>query len=352
MVISEDLAARIVAEASDVIEEEIIVIDKDGYITAATDAGRIGSRHLPGREVMTTGKPKTISEAEACEDASVKAGTVLPLAFRGSLIGVLGITGSREKTGTYGALLQKMTELLIEKLFSAEALRLRWYAGERLLHELLTVQEDSAEQKQLTARLGFNPDSTYSILVLELVQPEPDELPYPEQFTGFITKWRYDQYVCIWPGEKAVEHSAQFISYMVRQRAVVKRAGLSRPGSHFSNMLEEAEAASQHSDGGLVVYQSLSLELLLHELSDRTKQKLIDDTALRHEPVLLETLGVFLKLGYSLKRTAAELKVHVNTVQYRLAGLEERTGLSWKRGEDLSVLVIVVKLLDQPKMYQ
>ncbi|WP_444685541.1 CdaR family transcriptional regulator [Alkalicoccus luteus] len=349
LVISDDLAARIVAEASDVIEEEIIVIDKDGYITAATDSGRIGTRHLPGREVMITGKAKTVSESEAQTDPSVRAGTVLPLGFRGSIIGVLGITGSREKTATYGALLQKMTELLIEKLFSAEALRLRWYAGERLLHGLLAAKENSEEQKRIASRIGLNDDDFYSVLIVQMVQPEPEEIPYPEQFAGFLTKWRYDQYVCIWASDQAEQLSSQFMNYLDKHDAVVERAGLSRPGMDFANMLEEAETAAQHSSGELIIYQMLSLELLLHDLTDRTKKKLMEDTALSNDTALRRTVEAFIQEGYSLKRTAAVLDVHVNTVQYRLAKLEDLTGLSWKRGEDLAVLVIAVKLLNQPK---
>ncbi len=64
--------------------------------------------------------------------------------------------------------------------------------------------------------------------------------------------------------------------------------------------------------------------------------RLIDP--LRANPELLRTLRVYLRNGLSRARTAAELYVHPNTVDYRLRRISELTGLNPVRQEDLQHL--------------
>lgn len=61
---------------------------------------------------------------------------------------------------------------------------------------------------------------------------------------------------------------------------------------------------------------------------------------------LLPTLRAYLAAGMSLTATAKALHVHVHTVQYRLAKLEELSGLSLRKGEERLTLELSLRIHD------
>lgn len=61
---------------------------------------------------------------------------------------------------------------------------------------------------------------------------------------------------------------------------------------------------------------------------------------------LLRTLRTFLACGMSMTTTAQTLHIHVHTVQYRLAKLEELTGLSLRKSEERLTLELCLRIHD------
>jgi DNA-binding PucR family transcriptional regulator len=60
--------------------------------------------------------------------------------------------------------------------------------------------------------------------------------------------------------------------------------------------------------------------------------------------VLITTLRAYAEADGNIKVAAAQLFVHPNTARYRLAKIEERTGLDLRRHADLQELLIAVRL--------
>lgn len=65
---------------------------------------------------------------------------------------------------------------------------------------------------------------------------------------------------------------------------------------------------------------------------------------LEENPNLWQTLEAFLRAGLSLKRAAHRLGLHPNTVLYRIHRIEELTGLSLERVEDVCLLHMAFQL--------
>ena len=72
------IAQRIVNEVSKVIEEEVIVMNDEGVIIAASDSSRVGSFHQVGKEVVIHGKKQMITESDSKKYKGVKMGLNLP----------------------------------------------------------------------------------------------------------------------------------------------------------------------------------------------------------------------------------------------------------------------------------
>ena len=63
----------------------------------------------------------------------------------------------------------------------------------------------------------------------------------------------------------------------------------------------------------------------------------------RRNADLLGTLEVFVAVGLARRRAAERLHVHPNTLDYRLRRIEELTGLSFSRPDDLLVVTLALK---------
>ncbi len=81
------------------------------------------------------------------------------------------------------------------------------------------------------------------------------------------------------------------------------------------------------------------------EFSRRTLGAAVEHDA-KHNGSLLPTLRTYFAGGNSLTGTAKALKVHVHTVQYRLAKLEELTALKLSASEDRLTLELALRIFD------
>ncbi|SDN72062.1 CdaR family transcriptional regulator [Alkalicoccus daliensis] len=350
MILSAALAERIVVEASQVMEEDIVVINKDAEIIAATVPSRIGDYHPPSSMVITDGRKRVISSEEAELYEKVRAGIVLPLKFQEKTIGVIGITGTESKVGAYALLLQRLTELIIEQVYAAETTSAKWRALEGMLHELFHTKEWSEDTRNRAALLGLQLGEKYSLVIIEAKENLERDVPYPDFLQdALLSKWGARQFILLIPEIEAsfLEGFLERMSnYFHQHGAAVDKIGVSNITHDLPRAYEEAEAALTYSIQHPVYFQDLSLELIIKDLSETTKRKLLKDVKAFRDPELLATFREFAENQLSVKETAKALHIHVNTLHYRLKKLEQLSGYSCKNVNHLSLLLISSKILD------
>jgi carbohydrate diacid regulator len=100
--------------------------------------------------------------------------------------------------------------------------------------------------------------------------------------------------------------------------------------------IQECEACFMYSD--VALYESV----LKSDNALRYLDSIIE--RLTHEPYLLQTLAAYFEHGQHQKRAAAALKVHPNTLNYRLSRIEEVLGASLSDANWVARLAVVVRL--------
>ena len=141
--------------------------------------------------------------------------------------------------------------------------------------------------------------------------------------------------------------------------------------NEFSSVLSLREAGYQarkalqlgealDPDAACYLYQDYSLHYMM-ELALKNEsmsafcppqlQKLIDYTQ-KNGPELLDTLRVYLRCGRSKAETAKKLFVHVNTMKYRIAQIQEITGLDLSDDETALELLLAFKMVEYRKKFQ
>jgi sugar diacid utilization regulator len=128
--------------------------------------------------------------------------------------------------------------------------------------------------------------------------------------------------------------------------------GLHSVGQGFAEAREAALAAARAGPGEAVAFDDIVIAHLLRS-SDAADRVLGETLA----PVcaydaergadLLPTLRTYIKSGFSPTRSAQELIVHPNTVLYRLKRVRELTGRDPHDPDDLVLLALALKHLDE-----
>ncbi len=77
-------------------------------------------------------------------------------------------------------------------------------------------------------------------------------------------------------------------------------------------------------------------------LPPRIERFIAEDAA--HGSPLVETLRAYVAAGLNVKQAAMDLHIHVNTAQYRLAKIAERTGTDLRHGDEVIELLLATRL--------
>ncbi|MDT8861454.1 helix-turn-helix domain-containing protein [Alkalihalobacillus sp. MEB130] len=362
------IAQRIVNEVSKVIEEEVIVMNDEGVIIAASDSSRVGSFHQVGKEVVLHGKKQMITEGDSKKYKGVKMGLNLPIHFQRNVIGVIGITGSHPTTVRYGELIQRMTELIIQEAFAAERLDSKLRGLETFVYEWLhakTLSEEFIERGEILGIQMNEPrycvlvqldeeskELNETLLEQDMIQRVRALLPNEEK--DILVRWGNGRFVLLVSAkvhtEKELYHALERLHKGLEKTHSIRcRSGISRvhhdPVS-FSTAYHEAKQALnvKMKEETVIFYQSLTLEIALTEVSSGTRKKLITEVLgkLLDEPELLETLEVYLNHQLSVKEAAKSLHIHINTLHYRLKRIQDLSGCHLKETKELVTLFLAL----------
>lgn len=139
----------------------------------------------------------------------------------------------------------------------------------------------------------------------------------------------------------------------VDRRGAASAIGPETPRAQLSEGLAfarlQVQTARTLRRTGVVGAGDLLPELLLArspEVAAAVRAKVIDplaNYAEKRSTELVRTLETFVACGLDRRATAAELVVHLNTLDYRLRRIEQLTGLRLSDPEDLAMIVLALK---------
>lgn len=306
MYISRETAQEIVEEIGGEIGAHINLMDERGCIIASTDAARIGNLHEGARRIIQEHLPELYITKEM-ENAMTRKGINLPLVVDGNVVGVVGITGDREKVYGYGNIVRRMTEILIADSIQKDARRYERRQRYYLLEEWLETPgiARSVDFQKRAAGMGIDVTKPYRVMILRFTE-------YQELSDTFEGQHLLEQM------EATIRHEA-----------------------------EKAAAQALASGSGIVGYDELDVELFLHEISYNTMEdyvhKLFGDVDRERLEEYMKLTEMYFSCEGSIARMAEKLFIHKNTVQYKLNKLAEVTGKDLRHPSETAVFYMAWK---------
>lgn len=154
-------------EIKETIGRDVNIMDRTGTILASTDPKRIGQLHTIAKEILEQQLP-VLEVAAGEEGPGAQQGVNLPIYVGGNCEGVIGITGPPDAVRDFGAIVKKMTEIMLTTMRQQEQSLLVEQARSLFLEEWLFAQDlDWAAFTERGALLDIDIREPKRIAILE-----------------------------------------------------------------------------------------------------------------------------------------------------------------------------------------
>ena len=171
MFISEAAASSIVREMKEITGHDINIMDGTGTIFASTDPDRVGQRHEGACQVLSRNLSR-LTVQEDCHPGGIRPGVNLPIQLNGETVGVIGITGNPDEVDALGAILKRMTEIMVRDARRQAQEDLLDSARQCFIERWLFSEEpDQAELELRGNMLGIDITSRWTVVILEVLEP-------------------------------------------------------------------------------------------------------------------------------------------------------------------------------------
>lgn len=368
MKIEPSLAQNIVVSMKEIINQEINFINTDSIIIASTDKSRIGKSHGGAQEVMQT-KGNVIINYDGQYEGT-KKGINIPIYTDLNLVGVIGITGNKDEVEKYGEIIKNMTEILIKDAWLKDVSFKKRENYRIFMEELIADSEDTENIYHLA-----------NILEINLGLPRVAVIGYIKDFSSIKDEHMEslknmidlilatdDQNIFNFNGSeiriifnansglKNIQHQLRTIMNNAQEKfdllIYLGMGTMCEDMKTFKNSYKQALTALDwalvNSENQIEYYDKMDLGLILTNLTTEAEEQFthkilrhLSEEELEEYNVILSFYG---KQNGSNYKTAENLFIHKNTLQYKLIKLHKITGYDPRVLDDYVILSLAFKL--------
>lgn len=368
MFLTKENGMQIVQEIKQTIGRDVNIMDRTGTILASTDPKRIGQLHTIAKEILERQLP--VLEVGAGEEGpGAQQGVNLPIYVDGNCEGVIGITGPPDGVRDFGAIVKKMTEIMLTTMRQQEQTLLLEQARRLFLEEWLFARDlDWSAFAERGALLDVDIREPKRLAILEY-EPRGDAQP-PELHGGRLLQMAQGyvqggQTLCavvnrrlllvFGPKQNALDLLKQFKQAAESFYEVSLSGGLStlsQGPEEIRRCYNEAKIAARAAAKSRTIleYSGISLDFVLQNLEPKVKadvcRAVFSAIPQGERQELLECLVLYYRHDGNVEQAAQSIHVHKNTFRYRMGKLAQYTGYDLRRPRDAAMLYIALQFLE------
>lgn len=365
MEIEDIIAEKIIARTKGLIPYDINVMNKKGIVVASTDASRVGRVHEGASWVIQHQESVTVDQAGTRYLAGAKPGVNLPIEYQGNCIGVVGITGDPEQVCELGALLKMTAELLVEQSREKDAALLLRVEKENCLKQLVYGQSDESTLQQRLKELQLH--IRYPALCIT-IKPKNHARFYQQHLdlsgaldlsvNGLFFYSQESGLTLILDAKANMDAKiAQLVDLLAQPVSIgvgVTVDSLTELAVSYATALAALQFGSATKANGAatlysydhhkekIIISSLAEGWHLAELTKEYRALMAQDP----NGTLRLTLHTLISSSADMLTCAGKLKIHRNTLRYRLDRIHDITGVDYKKLDQLFRLYLGKIILD------
>lgn len=369
MIISRELAQKIVDHLMDIVQRNVNIMDCNGIIIASGQHHRLNTFHQGGQSAVKTQNVIEIQPKEVDQYSGALPGVMWPIHIKEKIVGVVGVTGKPREVRNTAKLVKTVTELVLEReMFLADYRsenRVKAQLVDLLFSDNPSMTDDiNTLAEMLNYKMNLprivvlaklepisNDDFTtnglqnlFSARVRENVLNMIKEAPFfsPNDISLF-----YKKNLCIiksLPDNWMAKNLNTFITSIInllnsiqpKLRITIGIGSRTLHESQLRHSYEEAIFALEYSNSD-IIRSIQEYEILLSYLVEKQCAKCSSSLALQEIKQkfdeikdnydMKKTLDCLLRNNLNVSATANQLFIHRNTLKFRLGKFKKLIGL-------------------------
>lgn len=315
----------------------INIMDEQGIIIASGDRNRIGTIHRGAIEAINKGTMVSITD----HSSSIKPGVNMPILFQDKIIGVIGITGDLDIVEPFASLVKGSAELLVSQAYRFQERRVQEKIREEFLFQWIYKREGYNHEFISQGRdIGIDIIKPRRVLLVEGVSQSKLKLGALDKEEYVISLSQSMNIVLLLDTEDILEKANKIVANIgvrsaIGNKDLVIRNSFreARKALSIANKLEIQERVIAFSKVSYIdkitkVEPDHKLLEVLYTLEKTEKG--MD---------LIDTLASYIFNDGEAVKVASQLHIHRNSLGYRLAKIEEVTGLNPRNYRELYQLM-------------
>ncbi|MBF9002272.1 MULTISPECIES: sugar diacid recognition domain-containing protein [Vibrio] len=351
MELNTEIAEQIVYHAQRVIQYPINVMDADGLIIASTNPSRKYQKHSGAVVAISQRTIVEIDDVTAQNMRGTQPGVNLPIMFKNTIIGVIGISGPPNDIRHLGELVKMAAEMTVEHEYVVEQSHWKDQRRKDLLLQWIDQQADFDMVESQAIPLKIDLYAGYVVCLLETKNSDQLNVVHNlvkrwnrERLSVELTKYRL---------LLLLQHSETNSDWHQIQRVIDIDDTIDFPvygslGKHYSHPKElfasyQSALAALNSGKKLLKNQryfefdQVTLPAILDNERKQWQQQLLFEPVRRvdeMDPVLKKTLLCWFENNLDSAKTAEQLYIHRNSLRYRLNKISDICHLDLSNYQD------------------
>lgn len=356
MQITKELGEEIIKRLSEYIEVDINIIDLEGKIVASTDRTRLNQIHSGALKVIKNQEAVILSEKDVINFPGTKQGVNLPILHQNKIKGVVGVSGNPDDIKQITGIIRASVEIILEQFNIQRQAYFKERQWSQWVHQLLHPMGFDKEKLEEDAvySLNISPNQSCRVMVFSSKDIHDYLDPIKQEILGAKIKslftLPYLENEIIVAIDPTFDRINNFVNKITAQSKNQVHVGVGNvefgiKGIRESYMQAKQSLAFASIDSNITYIEDRKLERLIAAIPDQEYNAVCKN----YEILLcnlgkeyLHTIEVYLSMNFSIKKTASELHIHRNTLQYRLNQLKEKVGLDPRSVYDIFILKIIL----------
>ncbi|MEU5164185.1 sugar diacid recognition domain-containing protein [Streptomyces sp. NPDC020875] len=331
----DSIAQSIVDDVVTRLGVRVNIMDEHGVIIASSDRSRVGTVHEGAVRVLRTGAPLSLTRDAARTLGGTQAGVNLPLLVDGRITGVVGVRGEPDEVGEIARAVARLAELMMMRETFAGEVGWRHQVRRQTVGDLLAGRLTEAGWRQGQQLGGCRVEAPFALFAVRGggLDPgpggeprEPYRLLETDEHTTLIVPDGTGTVWIVSGGDPAALRHRLSRLCARDPAAGVLDAGRSEDFPTLLERAERARLALRRPLTGEVRLADLELVVLLGRLDEDVRSAAADRILGPLSAELRRTLRVYFELNRGVAESADRLRVHRNTLTYRLGRITELTG--------------------------
>ncbi|UOR13495.1 CdaR family transcriptional regulator [Halobacillus amylolyticus] len=356
MELTKQLGEEIISRLSQYIDVPINLMDPSGKIVASTDESRFDQLHGGAQNVIDSQEAQIIHDDDVERFSNVRPGVNLPIFHRGSLAGVVGLTGNPNDVMQAAGMTRGSVEIALEQIyiqrqaFYQERQWNNWV--QQLLHPIKMDEEYLLNEATYT--LGVDVKANWQVVILQVT----NHFEWSERVRQILNTQGYQPLFVVPHQEKEVIVALPYKNSSIVVEEVFKKLEATDVsigvGTHEYGLAGlrcsyfKAVDAIKLGRKKFSYSEQVQMKRLLYHIDPTILEELTKEYQIRLEKLenaYMDTLECYFASNLKVNRTSADMHIHRNTLVYRLEQVHKKVGLDPRVFKDAIILqALLVKI--------